>query len=565
MPHLIPAVKVLTEKPDRFTSDSIFYDATKLDGRLAAALAKLPFSNEGAPVEIQIAGTEGEGYTLDILPREIRITADSAAGAFYAIQTLRQIFANNEIPCLHVEDKPDFPYRGFYHDVTRGKIPTVETVKNLIDRMAYFKLNSLQLYVEHVFEFKETVDLQPKTSYITGAELEELDAYCKENFIEFIPSLSTFGHMYEILQQPKYHHLRVLKNYEEHPNFWKARMAHHTIDPLMDESFELVKSLIDQFLPHFSTNTFNICCDETFDLTQHERQDLDRGQMYVDFVKKIIAYLESKGKNVMMWADILLKHPETIDALPRDTCFLNWCYHPNPSEVPVEKLASLNRTQIVCPGTTTWNRLCENVPVEEGNICRFIDHGYKHGAQGVLNTNWGDWANLCSVELALYGMVLGAGKSWTVSTLPNEEFHAAADCLLYNQEGMFDLLTRASALQTAVPWPNLASAYFALRDENKKILQSDENVLKNAVIEAKSLLADLEAMPENNPFREELILTARGLWSIAELTAKASDIPLEQTADTEGWLSDYAALWREKNKESELRYVEEVFRFMAKA
>ena len=142
-------------------------------------------------------------------------------------------------------------------------------------------------------------------------------------------------------------------------------------------------------------------------------------------------------------------------------------------------------------------------------------------------------------------MVLGAGKSWTVSTLPNEEFHAAADCLLYNQEGMFDLLTRASALQTAVPWPNLASAYFALRDENKKILQSDENVLKNAVIEAKSLLADLEAMPENNPFREELILTARGLWSIAELTAKASDIPLEQTADTEGWLSDYAALWRE--------------------
>lgn len=562
MLYLIPAVKKLETTETPFCKKPLSFDPASVDPRVAKAIALLPTAKDGLPLTVTVRGEEGEGYTLSLDNDAACITAESNAGAFYAVQTLRQIYAQQEVPCLKIEDKPDFKYRGFYHDITRGKVPTVETLKELVDRMAAYKLNSLQLYVEHVFEFKETVDLQPKTSYITGAELEELDAYCKENFIEFIPSLSTFGHMYEILQQPKYHHLRVLKNYEEDPNFWRARMAHHTIDPLMDESFELVKSLIDQFLPHFSSNTFNICCDETFDLTQHERQDLDRGQMYVDFVKKIIAYLESKGKNVMMWADILLKHPETIDALPKETCFLNWCYHHNPSEVPVEKLASLNRTQIVCPGTTTWNRLCENVPVEEGNICRFADHGYKHGAVGVLNTNWGDWANLCSVELGLYGMVLGAGKSWTVATLPDEEFHAAADCLLYNQKGMFDLLARASALQTAVPWPHLAAAYFCLRDGKAPDLKPEESVLKNAVTEAKALLADLEAMPEGNPFREELILAVRGLWSMAELTAKAAGIALEQTADTEGWLKDFAALWKKKNKESELRYVEEVFRFM---
>ena len=57
-----------------------------------------------------------------------------------------------QVPCLHIKDKPDFKYRGFYQDVTRGKIPTVDTIKKLIDTMAYYKLNSLQLYVEHVFE-----------------------------------------------------------------------------------------------------------------------------------------------------------------------------------------------------------------------------------------------------------------------------------------------------------------------------------------------------------------------------------------------------------------------------
>ncbi|MBQ4322633.1 MAG: family 20 glycosylhydrolase [Clostridia bacterium] len=563
MLHLIPRVKELTESKELFSKGALCYDPSQVDARVARALKELPTDSQGIPLTVTVTGTEGEGYTLSVKNDGIAITADSSAGAFYAVQTLRQIYDQEGVFCLEIKDKPDFKYRGFYHDITRGKIPKIETLKQLIDRMAYYKLNSLQLYVEHVFEFRETKDLQPLTGFITGAELEELDAYCKERFIDFIPSLSTFGHMYEILQQPRYQHLRVLDDYQYDPNFWHARMAHHTVDPLQEESFALVKSLIDQFMPHFSSDTFNICCDETFDLTQHKRTDLDRGQMYVEFVKKIIAYLESKGKKVMMWADILLKHPETIDALPADTCFLNWTYRQNPPEEQVEKLVPFGRPQIVCPGTSTWSRLCENVPVAEGNIGQLAEYGYKHGAVGVLNTNWGDWANPCSIELAMYGMVLGAEKSWSVNTPVDDTFHAAADALLYHKQGRFEQLCALSEIQSMLPWNAFCGAYVKRKHTGEYTLTAEAQTLALAAEQAQDLLRKWAEEEGDDPYREEMMLAARGLWCMAELSAKLAQIPMEQTSDVEGWVADYGRQWRKKNKESEIRHIETMFRYLA--
>lgn len=129
---------------------------------MIAALDKLPCSESGAPIDICIRGDSGEEYELNIDKNRISIHAEGPAGAFYAIQTLRQILKHKVIPCLYIKDNPDFKYRGFYHDATRGKIPTVATIKALIDQMAYYKLNSLQLYVEHTFEFEEYKDLNKK-------------------------------------------------------------------------------------------------------------------------------------------------------------------------------------------------------------------------------------------------------------------------------------------------------------------------------------------------------------------------------------------------------------------
>jgi len=564
MIHLIPYVKSLEIKDGYLQKKAIFCNTPCGDVRLTNALKKLTQDAAGVPLTLEY-GAEGEGYEIWVEREAIRVKGDGPAGAFYAIQTLRQIFTHETIPCLHIKDHPDFPYRGFYHDATRGKVPTVENMKWLIDQMAYYKMNSLQLYVEHVYEFEETKDLIEKTGYLTSAELKELDEYCKENFIEFIPSLSTFGHLFELLNQEKYAHLKVLKGYEASPNRWIDRMGHHTIDPTQEESIEIIKSLIDQYAPNFSSDIFNICCDETFDLTRvYKDTDVDEGQLYVDFVKKIIAHLQSKGKKVMMWADILLKHPETIEEIPDDIYFLNWNYRAEPPEENIIKFAELGRKQIVCPGTTIWNRFCENTAVAESNISKMAEYGYKHGAIGVLNTNWGDYGHTCSLELSMYGMVLGAAKSWHVATKAGKYFDPAVDHLLYQQEGAMSALREVSALNDMISYREFVLNYYKIAYPSTRWPRP---VLKATIDEIQEAYKAIRERLENetwtlDEYRQEMLIAAEAICTCAELEAiyeRIKPMP-ERLTDAENWLPKFREKWIAKNKESELSRIEQFFR-----
>ena len=558
MPHLIPAVKSLRETGGTLAATALFIDRATLTPRLLKALDKLPQCECGAPLTVTFGEGDGEGYTLTVTEQAVTITADSERGAFYAIQTLAQLFAAGTVPTVEIEDAPDFPYRGFYHDVTRGKVATVATLKDMIDKMAYYKMNALQLYIEHVFPFRETEALIPSTSCLTPEELRELDAYCHERFIDFQPSLSTFGHLFDLLEQPQYRHLRVLDDFEPTTCRWDDRMRHHTIDPQNPESLALVTSLIDQYMPCFSSEYFNICCDETFDLKTLDPE----GKLYVEFVSKIIEHVTAKGKRVMMWADILLQHPECITALPEDTLFLNWCYRAEPPEERIETFKNLSRPQIVCPGTTTWSRFCERVEREEANILKMADYGYRYGAIGVLNTNWGDWGNPASLECSYYGMVLGAAKSWAIKTVADGAFYADVNTLLYKNENAMRYLSAISAAHNDIDWNKIMKAAYL----HKNGLPFEPSVTKEAVEAARQTYLDVKAALaadewKTEDFKAEFLLAAEGVCVLAELGAALSGIKLPRVTNTDEFLTRYRAKWVEKNKESELSRIEEIFRY----
>ena len=96
-----------------------------------------------------------EGYRLVVDQRGATILAKTEAGAFYGIQTLRQLIPLKEsdggdktaaITFQEVEDRPRFQWRGFMLDVARH-FSDVAAVKQLIDALALLKMNVLHLHL----------------------------------------------------------------------------------------------------------------------------------------------------------------------------------------------------------------------------------------------------------------------------------------------------------------------------------------------------------------------------------------------------------------------------------
>jgi hypothetical protein len=362
-----------------------------------------------------------ERYIIKVSTDGIVLTGASYCGLFRAAATFVQLLMNcpREIPCLEIRDWPDFPVRGFYHDVTRGRVPTLSTLKRLVDLLAFYKVNHLQLYVEHSFAFSKIPELWEGKDPLTAADIIELDKYCTDRYIDLVPSLSTFGHLYELLRLPRFEHLNELdiRASQTARCLWD-RMAHYTLDVSNPESFELVKGMIEEYLPLFSSPYFNICCDETFDLgkgknaARAEREGV--GRLYVEFVCKVMGVVRAMGKKPMLWGDIVLKHPELISELPPDTLFLNWEYTPEVTAAPVKTFRDAGVAQYVCPGVQGWSRFAADVDRACANISRMARFGKDAGAIGLLNTDWGDCGHVNLLSNSYHGMAFGADLSWNV-------------------------------------------------------------------------------------------------------------------------------------------------------
>ena len=131
----------------------------------------------------QVPGStnHAEGYALHMESNAIDLIAATPAGIFYAVQTLRQLLTayGRELPMVRLHDAPDFPNRGVMLDISRDRVPTMETLYALIDRLSALKFNQLQLYTEHTFVYSAHKSVWKNAPPITPDEIIALDAYCR--------------------------------------------------------------------------------------------------------------------------------------------------------------------------------------------------------------------------------------------------------------------------------------------------------------------------------------------------------------------------------------------------
>ena len=73
-----------------------------------------------------VADLGDEGYTIESGAKSVRVTARTAAGIFYGVQTLRQMIEPTGIPGANITDWPALRWRGLHDDLSRGPVPTTD-------------------------------------------------------------------------------------------------------------------------------------------------------------------------------------------------------------------------------------------------------------------------------------------------------------------------------------------------------------------------------------------------------------------------------------------------------
>lgn len=517
-----------------------------------------------------------EEYTLVIDEQGICITGGGAQGILYGIQTLRQIIRQEGalLSQLEIHDYPAVPARGFYHDVTRGRVPKMEWLKKLADTLSFYKINQLQLYVEHTYLFRDLSEMWRDDTPLSAEDIMELDAYCQERGIDLVPSMSCFGHLYKLLRTKQYRHLGEMPETAADEFSLYGRMAHHTINPVLEESYELITKMIREYMSLFTSEYFNICADETFDLGKGaskeaaDRDGLER--IYIDYVNKLCRYVISQGKRPMFWGDVICGFPEFIKELPEETICLNWGYAWNQSEDSTRKLAEAGAVQYVCPGVGGWNQFMNLQESAYQNITRMCSYGEKYHAIGVLNTDWGDFGHINHPSLGIPGLIYGAAFSWNREEISFEEINREISMLHYGDtsERFVGIMAELAKMSVFGWWH--AVVY-------------KEHGTDNALLKEEK---DFTAARENDGKIEELLRELRICGRTVALDSKNELLPVYLSAEAirifnkigllvsgekfepeelkalaqrmEKWFMTYKGLWRTVSRESEMVQVADV-------
>jgi hexosaminidase len=547
------------------------------DWELSASSA-VPADQIGLILEID-PDVEGglQGYQLKIQADGIHIRSQGQPGIFYGVCTLIQILdqCGRKLPYLVIEDEPDFPARGVMLDISRDKVPSMQTLFELIDRLASWKINQIQLYTEHTFAYRNHPDVWQEASPITSQEVLELDVYCQQRYIELVPNQNSFGHLTRWLKHPRY--AVLAETHEEFETPWGKERGPFSLAPANPGSLMLIKSLYDELLPNFSSSMVNVGCDETFDVGTGQSREMCavRGtdRVMFDFLQSIYQDITSRGLTVQFWADILVHHPHLLAEMPKDAIALLWFYEASQSfEEQSALFESAGMPFYVCPGTSAWNSLGGRAQNAIENNLDAAKSGLAHHAQGYLNTDWGDNGHWQMAPVSLLGFMIGAAYSWCVETNQNVPVD---DCLSrfgfedksgFSGKAMIQLGNVYR--ETGMEIPNSSALFWILQyplDVLKNLGQVSPERLDACLAQIDQAQKDFSRATIKRHDRKllkrefELIVRMmrhaclRGQLLNEKDSASRSDLIHKLKVDIEEWIEEYRSIWLERNRPGGLK------------
>ena len=465
------------------------------DRTVAAAEPRVVLGAPGLPADGYAIRINGDGT--------VSVDAADAAGAFYARATLAQLarLHDGALPVGEVRDWPDIPIRSVMLDIARDKVPTMDTLFALIDRLASWKVNQIQLYSEHTFAYRDHDVVWRDASPMTAEEIRAVDAYCTERHIELVPNQNCLGHMGRWLAHDEYRHLAMA------PTPDQPDRAPTTIEPTNPAALALVRGLLSELLPNFSHERYvNVGLDEPWEMPPERIDD------YLEWIRTLRALPELGERELLIWGDILAGEPERIAALPDGVTVCEWGYDAGyPFDARAATYAAAGRPCWTAPGTSSWLTILGRTTNMRATIAEAVDATIAHGGDGVLNTDWGDQGHLQYLPISEPGLAYGAAVAWCAAANRDLDLGAALSAHCYGDPtgvigetlvalgdvylGITPQMGNVSALVLPLYWPQLVSGRWPLKGasaDEYEAVEMELGLLRETLAHARPGRADGE-------------------------------------------------------------------------
>jgi hexosaminidase len=359
-PSIIPAPQSLQILPGHFTIDhatvisngddfthSVNFLSSFLQNKTNRSWETKYATENVILFEFDPSITAAEGYTIETNAQQVLLKASTDAGAFYAVQTLIQLIplelkkskGNHllHIPAVAIKDEPRFTYRGMHLDVSRHLFD-VEFIKKYIDAMALLKMNTFHWHltddqgwrieikrypklqeiaayrdstlIGHYNDSPRLYDTTKYGGFYTQEEIREVIAFAKARHINIIPEIEMPGHAQAAIAA--YPELGCTGKEIAVATEWGV---FEDIYCPSEATFTFLENVLDEVMELFPSSYIHIGGDEAPKtqwgkspvaqqvIKENGLQDEHELQSY--FIQRIEKYLNSKGRNIIGWDEIL--------------------------------------------------------------------------------------------------------------------------------------------------------------------------------------------------------------------------------------------------------------------
>ncbi len=254
-----------------------------------------------------------EAYVLGIFPDKIVIEGFTQKGVFYGAVTLSQLIAeakNSTLPQQYIIDYPDLAVRGISEDISQGQILKVETFKTMLDHLAWYKLNTVFLYIEDAFNFDNFTAIGRNQNTYLKQELKEIVEYAKKRYINIVPIFETLGNQENLLSINQFEHIA------EFPGSTTLCIA-------CDYTYTYLELVLQEIAETFSSEYIHAGVSQTYDVGFGESQKLRKelgglDSLHLYHYQRVYAIASQYEKKLMFYSDMLEYYPSLLARLPSD-------------------------------------------------------------------------------------------------------------------------------------------------------------------------------------------------------------------------------------------------------